>query len=41
MRWDRPPMLEATVSLPSWVRDTVDFSAHNANDREKMQLSVR
>jgi tRNA(Arg) A34 adenosine deaminase TadA len=34
-------MLEATVSLPSWVRDSVDFSAHYASDTEKMQLAVR
>lgn len=34
-------MLEATVSLPSWVRDAVDFSAHYADDAEKMQLAVR
>ncbi len=34
-------MLEATVSLPSWVRDSVDFSVTYGNDEEKMRLAVR
>ena len=32
MRWERPPMLEATVSLPAWVRDLVDFDRRFAVD---------
>lgn len=41
MRWDRPPMLDATVSLPAWVRDAVDFDVRYETDEEKMRLAVR
>ena len=41
MRWDRPPMIEATVSLPAWVQSSVDYSVHYTNDEEKMRLAIR
>lgn len=41
MRWERPPMHEATVSLPSWVRDSVDFEHVYATDDERMRLAIR
>lgn len=41
MRWERPPMLDATVSLPAWVRDAVDFEIRYTTDAEKMQLAIR
>jgi tRNA(Arg) A34 adenosine deaminase TadA len=41
MRWERPPMLDATVSLPAWVRDAVDFSIPYASDADRMRLAIR
>ncbi|MBA3853482.1 MAG: nucleoside deaminase [Gemmatimonas sp.] len=34
-------MLDATVSLPTWVRDAVDFEARYESDDEKMRLAIR
>lgn len=34
-------MLEAVVSLPAWVANSVDFSATFATDDERMQLAIR
>ena len=41
MRWERPPALEATVSLPNWVREGVDFFEAYTSDDAKMRLAVR
>jgi tRNA(Arg) A34 adenosine deaminase TadA len=41
MRWERPPMDEATVSLPAWVRDAVDFTLPYTSDDERMRLAIR
>lgn len=41
MRWDRPPMFDATVSLPAWVRETVDFEAPYTTDEARMRLAIR
>lgn len=41
MRWDRPPMFDATVSLPAWVRETVDFEAPYETDEARMRLAIR
>ena len=41
MRWERPPMLEATVALPGWVREFVDFDARYETDDDKMRLAIR
>lgn len=41
MRWDKPPMLEATVSLPAWVRESVSFDVPYTSDEEKMRLAIR
>lgn len=41
MRWDRPPSLEATLSLPVWVADAVDFSVAVETDEERMRLAIR
>ncbi|HVH39713.1 MAG TPA: nucleoside deaminase [Gemmatimonadaceae bacterium] len=41
MRWDRPPMFEAVISLPSWVSERVDFSIPYATDEDRMQLAIR
>lgn len=41
MRWDRPPSLEATLSLPVWVADAVDFSVPFETDEERMRLAIR
>lgn len=40
MRWDRPPMLDAIVSLPAWVPDLVDFSETYAGDEARMRLVI-
>ena len=34
-------MLEAVVSLPAWVRDSVSFDVHYTTDEEKMRLAIR
>ncbi len=41
MRWDKPPMLEATVSLPAWVRESVSFDEPYTSDEQKMRLAIR
>lgn len=41
MRWERPPMFEAVVTLPSWVQQSVDFSVPYPTDAERMKLAVR
>lgn len=41
MRWERPPMLDATVSLPAWVRDAVSYDVPYTTDDEKMRLAIR
>jgi tRNA(Arg) A34 adenosine deaminase TadA len=41
MRWERPPMFEAVVSLPSWVQERVDFSVPFASDEDRMRLVIR
>lgn len=41
MRWARPPMLEAVVSLPSWVGERVDFSVPYPTDEDRMRLAIR
>jgi tRNA(Arg) A34 adenosine deaminase TadA len=33
-------MLEATVSLPAWIRDAVDFEARYETDEQKMRLAI-
>jgi tRNA(Arg) A34 adenosine deaminase TadA len=34
-------MFEATVSLPTWVQSSVDYSLTYASDEEKMRLAIR
>jgi tRNA(Arg) A34 adenosine deaminase TadA len=41
MRWERPPMLDAVVSLPTWVGETVDFTHPYAADDDRMRLAIR
>ncbi|MBX3173806.1 MAG: nucleoside deaminase [Gemmatimonadaceae bacterium] len=41
MRWERPPMFDATVSLPAWVREAVDFDVPYTSDDERMRLAIR
>ena len=41
MRWERPPVDDATVSLPAWVRDAVDFTVPYERDDERMRLAIR
>ncbi len=41
MRWNRPPMLEAIVSLPAWVRESVSYDVAYTTDDEKMRLAIR
>lgn len=41
MRWERPPMLEAVVSLPAWVSESVDFTQPYVTDEERMRLAIR
>lgn len=41
MRWERPPMFDATVSLPAWVREAVDFEVPYLGDDERMRLAIR
>ncbi|MCW5827500.1 MAG: nucleoside deaminase [Gemmatimonadaceae bacterium] len=41
MRWEKPPMHDATVSLPAWVRDAVDFHVRYGSDDDKMRLAIR
>jgi tRNA(Arg) A34 adenosine deaminase TadA len=40
MRWQRPPMLEAVVSLPAWVAEHVDFTRDYPSDTAKMELAI-
>jgi tRNA(Arg) A34 adenosine deaminase TadA len=40
MRWDRPPMLDAVVSLPTWVAESVDFSRRYEGDEARMRLAI-
>lgn len=41
MRWERPPMFEAVVSLPSWVQERVDFTTPCTTDEDRMALAIR
>ena len=41
MRWERPPVDDATVSLPAWVRDAVDFTIPYDTDDDRMRLAIR
>ena len=41
MRWERPPMIDATVSLPAWVRDAGSYDVAFTSDVEKMRLAIR
>lgn len=41
MRWERPPADDATVSLPAWVRDAVDFAVPYERDDDRMRLAIR
>lgn len=41
MRWDRPPMLDAVVSLPSWVAEAVNFTEPYESDEARMKLAIR
>ncbi len=40
MRWERPPMFDAVVSLPAWVTELVDFGAPYAGDDARMRLAI-
>lgn len=41
MRWERPPMHDAVVSLPAWVRETVDFEVPYPSDEDRMRVAIR
>lgn len=41
MRWERPPLFDAAVSLPAWVREAVDFDVRYETDEERMRLAIR
>lgn len=41
MRWERPPMLEAVVSLPAWVSESIDFGQPYPTDEDRMRLAIR
>ena len=36
----RPPATEATVSLPRWIEDVVDWTRSYATDEERMRLAI-
>lgn len=41
MRWDRPPLHEVSVTLPTWVAGAVDYGHRYADDTERMRLAIR
>lgn len=41
MRWDRPPLHQLQVTLPSWIAGHVDYAHEYATDAERMHLAVR
>ncbi len=41
MRWDRPPVHETILSLPSWVVGRVEYDRGYATDEERMRLAIR
>lgn len=40
MRWERPPMFDAVVSLPAWVTERVDFEVPYPTDEARMRLTI-
>ena len=41
MRWDRPPMHQVNVTLPSWVQEHVDYTHPYESDEQRMRLAIR
>lgn len=41
MRWDRPPLHELAVTLPSWVPASVSYGRECRTDDERMRLAIR
>jgi tRNA(Arg) A34 adenosine deaminase TadA len=40
MRWHRPPMFDAVVSLPAWVAEHIDFARPYPTDEERMGVAI-
>lgn len=40
MRWHRPPAIDAVITLPAWVAESVDFDRAYATDEDRMRLAV-
>ena len=41
MRWDRPPLHEVAITLPSWVMSSVSYARECQTDEERMRLVIR
>ncbi|MBK7905657.1 MAG: nucleoside deaminase [Gemmatimonadetes bacterium] len=41
MRWERPPLHELAVTLPSWVHSSVSYGRECRSDEERMRLTIR
>ncbi len=41
MRWDRPPLSDVAVTLPSWVTTSVSYGRECRTDEERMRLVIR
>lgn len=41
MRWERPPLHDLQVTLPSWIGGHVDYAHTYATDEERMHLAIR
>jgi tRNA(Arg) A34 adenosine deaminase TadA len=41
VRWDRPPLNEVAVTLPSWVATSVSYGRECRTDEERMRLVIR
>lgn len=41
MRWERPPLNEVAVTLPSWVATSVSYGRECRTDDERMRLVIR
>lgn len=40
MRWDRPPMHDVSVTLPSWVVDHVDYATPYPTAEARMRVAI-
>jgi tRNA(Arg) A34 adenosine deaminase TadA len=41
MRWDRPPLHELAITLPSWIASSISYDRACRTDDERMRLVIR